>query len=209
MLQTIIIISIVSYLLGSIPWALIIVKISTKTDIREKGSGNIGAMNSYEITRKKWIGITVMLLDMGKGIAAVMFARLLTVNYFPDVFFAPIFAVLGHNFNIFLKFKGGRGLATLLGAFALINPYCIFLWVFLWVVGYFVIKRNVHVGNVTASILSPIFLWNAPDNIITMFNIMPIWFTVEYKELFAITMIIVLLRHIQPIVELIKGSKKS
>lgn len=108
------------YLLGSIPFGLVLTRLAGLGDIRSIGSGNIGATNVLR-TGNKPLAFAVLLLDSGKGAAAVLITRAL----FPEVEIAPalagVFAVLGHNFPIWLKFKGGKGVATTLGTLIALN----------------------------------------------------------------------------------------
>ena len=104
-------ISIYSYFLGSIPFGLILTKIFLKKNLRKIGSGNIGATNVFR-TGKKSLGILTLLFDGLKGYLSV----LLTINYFPEyIYFSSLLCFLGHIFPVWLKFKGGKGVAVYLG----------------------------------------------------------------------------------------------
>jgi glycerol-3-phosphate acyltransferase PlsY len=100
-------------LLGSIPTAYVLARLSTGADIRRSGSGNAGALNAYR-QLGAWAGVVVLGLDAGKGALAVYLGMVLDV---PDgvVYGAALLATLGHNFSPFLKFRGGKGAATVLG----------------------------------------------------------------------------------------------
>lgn len=113
-----ILIILINYLLGSIPFGLIIAFLVKRIDIRKFGSGNIGATNVFRIVGKKW-GVIVFILDFFKGFFAPLIAKLCLPNL-PDYFFviAVIAVVCGHNWPIFLKFKGGKGVATSVGGIA-------------------------------------------------------------------------------------------
>ena len=111
----------IGYLLGSIPFGLFFVWISGGGDVRKIGSGNIGATNVLR-TGKKWAAAATLLCDGLKGVAAVLLARQLFAADEPGIF-AAVGAVLGHMFPVWLKFKGGKGVATYLGiSFALAWP---------------------------------------------------------------------------------------
>ncbi len=200
---------VVSYLLGAVPSALLFVKLFSKKDIRDYGTGNIGAMNSYDITGKKWMGILVFLADAAKGALAVMFARWLTGNDFYAVSLAASFAVIGHNFNAFLKFKGGRGLAAAFGAIILISPIAIILWAVMWVTGYYAIKRNVHIANVIGTIGMLLLLYGTPDEMILIMKTMPFWKTDQYLVMVTVIGILILARHFKPILELMPNKKED
>ena len=104
-------IGIVSYLMGSIPFGLILTKIFLKKDIREIGSGNIGATNALR-TGNKFIGYSTLILDIVKAVIPVLYVK---VN-FPDlIYVSALCAFLGHVFPFWLKFKGGKGVATYVG----------------------------------------------------------------------------------------------
>lgn len=144
------------YILGSIPTAYLLLKISRGIDITKSGSGNVGALNSLETSKSKTIGLLVLLIDFLKG----FFVVLLITNIYPNSFIFPAIglcaAVLSHNFNPWLKFKGGRGLATAAGGCALLFPFLLVAWCILWVLLY-LYKRNIIIANFFATFLS-IFL---------------------------------------------------
>ena len=104
-------IGIISYLMGSIPFGYILTKIFLKKDIREIGSGNIGATNALR-TGNKLIGYSTLLLDVIKAILPVLYVK---INYPELIYIASLCAFLGHVFPIWLKFKGGKGVATYVG----------------------------------------------------------------------------------------------
>ena len=142
-----------SYLLGSIPFGLILTKLFTKTDIRKKGSGNIGATNVIR-SGSKILGVITLILDSFKGYLSVI----ITINIFPEYFYLSCLMVfLGHVFSIWLKFKGGKGVATYLGvlfAFDFILPA---IFVISWAV-ITLISRYVSVGSIISSFI--VLLYN-------------------------------------------------
>ncbi len=147
-----------SYLLGSIPFGYLLVRIFCGEDIRSGGSGNIGATNVAR--RSPVLGVVTLLLDAGKGVAAVLLAKAFFADQHENLLLATaaFFAVLGHLFPIWLKFSGGKGVATGLGSFALIAPksiVCMF-GIFVVVVA---ISRYVSLGSVAAAALLPILAW--------------------------------------------------
>ena len=111
-----IILLLVSFLLGSIPFGYIIARLASGIDIRKHGSGNIGATNVVRVLGKKW-GILVFILDLAKGmLGPCLFAYFLDDPNHTLILLSAILAVSGHNWTPFLKFKGGKGVATSLGA---------------------------------------------------------------------------------------------
>ena len=119
------IIGIISYLMGSIPFGLILTKIFLKKDIREIGSGNIGATNALR-TGNKLIGYSTLILDVIKAVIPVLYVK---IN-FPDmIYISALCAFLGHVFPVWLKFKGGKGVATYLGILFALSLQLSFLFI--------------------------------------------------------------------------------
>jgi acyl phosphate:glycerol-3-phosphate acyltransferase len=139
--------AILSYLIGSFPTAYVIGKRARNIDISRSGSGNIGARNAYEVTGSKSIGISVGAIDILKG----FIVTLVSTNAFGLAIglTAAFFVVLGHNYSIFMKFKGGRGLATGAGALLVLQP----LTVPVYLATYFVF-RKLGLGLYLASVLA-------------------------------------------------------
>jgi acyl phosphate:glycerol-3-phosphate acyltransferase len=152
-----------SYLLGSIPFGYLLVRVFCGEDVRSSGSGNIGATN---VARKSpALGIATLLLDASKGIAAVLLTKSLFAEPHEKLLLttAAFFAVLGHLFPLWLKFRGGKGMATGLGSFALIAPKSILCMVGVFVV-VVVIFRYVSLGSVVAAVLLPILAWRLHES---------------------------------------------
>src|SRR3981081_664859 len=148
----------VSYVLGSIPFGYVLVQIFKHEDVRSSGSGNIGATN---VARKSpALGIATLLLDAAKGLAAVLLARVLVSGPTQkDIMTtAAFFAVLGHLFPVWLKFRGGKGVATSLGAFILLTPKSILCMVVLFLI-IAVAFRYVSLGSIAVSAAFPLLAW--------------------------------------------------
>ena len=124
----IIVISILSYLMGSIPFGFILTKIFLKKDIRDIGSGNIGATNTLR-TGNKTLGYGTLFLDVIKAVIPVIYVKL---NYPDYIFIASLCVFLGHVFPIWLKFKGGKGVATYIGILFSINLTIGFVFLGVW-----------------------------------------------------------------------------
>ncbi|CEA00544.1 Glycerol-3-phosphate acyltransferase [Jeotgalicoccus saudimassiliensis] len=149
-MYTVILLLIFSYLFGSIPFSLLISKSFYKIDLREHGSGNVGTTNTFRILGKK-AGIVVLILDMMKGAIPVWVAMLVSTDIdFPVIIFGVV-AAIGHVYSIFLKFKGGKAVATGGGAILAANPI-----IFLILVTTFLItlkvSKYVSLGSVFAAI---------------------------------------------------------
>lgn len=145
----------VGYLLGSIPFGLIITRIAGLGDIRDIGSGNIGATNALR-TGNKWVAGATFLGDMGKGAAAVILAR----QFGPDLAVIAAFgALVGHLFPIWLKFKGGKGISTYIGILLALAWPVGLLFCATWL-AVAVIFRMSSLSALVASLLSPVyFVW--------------------------------------------------
>jgi len=150
--------AVVSYLLGSIPFGYLLVRVFTGDDVRASGSGNIGATN---VARKSPVlGIATLILDAAKGLAAVWFVgkAFASPHHHLLMTLAGLFAVCGHLFPVWLKFHGGKGVATSLGAFLLLTPKSI-----LCMVGIFVLLavafRYVSLGSIAVAAAFPLLVW--------------------------------------------------
>jgi acyl phosphate:glycerol-3-phosphate acyltransferase len=147
------IITLGSYLLGSIPFGFILTKIFLKKDIRNIGSGNIGATNALR-TGNKFLGYATLILDITKAILPVLYVKF---NYPDYIFIASLGAFLGHVFPVWLKFKGGKGVATYVGILFSINLILGLIFVVSWVI-IFVISKYSSLSSLAASLIVPIYL---------------------------------------------------
>jgi glycerol-3-phosphate acyltransferase PlsY len=195
---------VLGYLIGAIPSAFLIIKLFAKKDILSDGTGNAGAMNSYEVTGKKYIGIMVFLADLLKGILAVIIGSLISQGDFLIIGITAAWSVIGHNFNFFFGLKGGRGLATTTGVFFALNPYPVIAWVLVWLASYYIIRKNVHIANAAACLGAPLMMFSTNNQLIALMNIQQIPDLFQLKILVTVLSFIILLRHIQPLKELVK-----
>ena len=139
--------------MGSIPFGLILTKTFLKKDIREVGSGNIGATNVLR-TGNKSIGYLTLVLDILKAIIPVIYVKF---NYPDYLFISSLCAFLGHVFPIWLKFKGGKGVATYLGILFAINIYFGVIFITIWLI-IFVLSKYSSLSSLVASLSIPIYL---------------------------------------------------
>ena len=139
------------YLLGSIPFGLLLTRFSGRGDLREIGSGNIGATNVLR-TGSKGLAVLTLLLDAAKGAAAVLIAQL----YWPEgVLFAAAGAMIGHLYPVWLRFKGGKGVATLLGVIAPLLPVAAIIYALVWI-GLLLVLRISSVAGMAAAASAPL-----------------------------------------------------
>ncbi len=148
---------ILSYLIGSIPFGYLIVQLKKGLDVRSVGSGNTGATNVMRAAGRSGAVLT-LILDVAKGYSAVFFASLLMQNEARGIALSALAAILGHVLPIYLRFKGGKGVATGVGIFLYLStiPILIALVVFLIVVG---LSRYVSLGSMLGAASFPIFYY--------------------------------------------------
>ena len=146
-------IGIVCYLMGSIPFGFILTKIFLKKDIRKIGSGNIGATNALR-TGNKIIGYSTLILDILKAVVPVIYVK---IFYQDLLYIASLCAFLGHVFPIWLKFKGGKGVATYVGILFTINFYLGIVFTISWCVTFFVSKFS-SLSSLVGALSVPVYL---------------------------------------------------
>ncbi len=143
---------ILAYILGSIPTSYLMGKFIKKIDIRDFGSGNVGATNALRVLGTK-IGIITLIIDIGKGILAVFMGKIIVAEPSNIVLIAfGLFAILGHIFTIFLKFKGGKGVATSAGVFIALSPLAVGIALIVFVLTVW-ISKYVSLGSILAALV--------------------------------------------------------
>jgi glycerol-3-phosphate acyltransferase PlsY len=204
-------ICIIFYLIGSVPFAYLIIKFRFNKDVTKEGSGNVGTLNSYEITGSKSVGVYVLILDILKGIIPsllMVFVFKLPLLY---VSLPLILLVAGHNFSVWLKFKGGRGLATSAGIAIVINVFMLIIWCVVYYGVYRITKKNIHIANVVATVLMPVIAI-IPGEFFLKFNY-GYSESPEFVSLFfafwSILSLLILLKHIEPLLTLLKQNRKN
>jgi len=173
----IIVISILSYLMGSIPFGFILTKIFLKKDIRGIGSGNIGATNALR-TGNKSLGYGTLFLDVIKAVIPVIYVKL---NYPDYIFIASLCTFLGHVFPIWLKFKGGKGVATYVGILFSINLTIGFIFIGVWFFT-FLISKYSSLSSLFGSLSIPIYLFFFTNQNLVFFSIMFILIFYTHRE---------------------------
>jgi glycerol-3-phosphate acyltransferase PlsY len=156
--MTWLLIVVLSYLLGSVPWGYLFAR-SKRIDIRQQGSGNIGAANVARVMGKRW-GYLVFLCDFFKGFLAVRLGTMIAAYFLADLVLAGVIAgvacVLGHDYPIWLRFKGGKGIATLAGAVLALLPPAVFVSFGVVWVAVFLIGRYTSLASISATIALPV-----------------------------------------------------
>ncbi len=195
------------YLLGSFPTAYLILKKTNGLDITKNGSGNVGAMNSYEITNSKFFGILVLLIDALKGLLSTYLVLLILPVEFIYPAIALLFAIFSHCFNPWLKFKGGRGLATAAGGLILIFPFLLVIWLVVWII-FFLMKKDIIFANVSATVMSLLLVFSSIN--IAFKYTFPQAESYQGVILFSIALLIIIfVKHIEPLKDFLKNSKIS
>jgi acyl phosphate:glycerol-3-phosphate acyltransferase len=148
---------VIAYLLGGIPFGFLLVKLTRGTDVRESGSGNIGATNVLRTTGRA-AGVATLALDIAKGFVAVWLAAKLTDDAPEWTSLAALAVMAGHAFPVFLKFQGGKAVATFIGAFAYLTPLPLAAVLLLFVVTV-AVTRYISAASILAAATFPFGVW--------------------------------------------------
>ncbi|MDA1353156.1 MAG: glycerol-3-phosphate 1-O-acyltransferase PlsY [bacterium] len=182
-----------AYLLGAIPFSVIIARLKG-IDLRKVGSGNLGATNVFRNLGAKW-GVMVFCLDAFKAGLPTAVAIYLVPNQYAAHICVGLIAVLGHSFSVFAKFKGGKGVACAAGVLAVIAPH-VFMVVFCVVIALIASTRIVSVGSIGGAILMPLLLW--------------VWqYPTPYLIVMSLLSIFVIIKHRTNIQRLLKGTENK
>ena len=207
--QNIIIFLILSFIIGSIPFGLVIVKISGYGDIRKIGSGNIGATNVLR-TGNKLIAALTLILDISKSFIIIYLAQ---INFKPIIteellitllLSVGLLSILGHMFSPFLLFKGGKGIATAAGILLFLSWPCALLTLLVWLLFATIFKTS-SLGALTASISAPLFFWSLKEVVNT--GLLPNSLRISNIEIYIVLIIVILIwiKHNPNIKRIIKG----
>lgn len=194
------------YVVGSFPTAYLLVRWKSRIDIRNVGSGNVGTLNSFLVTRSWLVGGIVLVADILKGAGAALIAAGLANGSMLHAALAGISATAGHNYPVWLGFRGGRGLAPAAGAALVVYWLIVPAWLVLWTVS-FAFIRSVNPANAMASGLLLIAGAVVPAEAYGCFgggpdNGLIRWFTVALMG-------VILLRHRDPLKEFCTQRKRS
>ena len=182
---------ILSYLIGSIPFGLILSYAGGLGDIRKIGSGNIGATNVFRKSKK--LAVITLILDSLKGFVSVMLAKNLSSDQ-AFVFMSALFSIIGHMFPVWLSFKGGKGVATLLGSIMFIEYKFVIYFALFWIT-VFIIFRYSSLSSIisTTSIMLLVYTHYSASESIT----------------FLVISLLIIVQHIENIVRIIKGKENK
>jgi len=194
------------YIIGSVPTAYLLVKWKSQADIRTAGTGNVGAMNTFDMTSSKLLGFSVFFIDMMKGVVATQLSGMIFARDFWIIGASGLGAVLGHNYPVWLKFRGGRGLATAVGVTLFIGWIVVPIWGLVWTIHH-AISRNIHVANITASLLTPLILVLCPQQVLSA--VLPTSTNAnDFVLLVSMLLLLVILRHLDYVRGLVKSGSQ-
>ncbi len=170
-------VALISYLFGSIPFGFLLSKIFLNIDIRKIGSGNIGATNALR-TGNKIIAYSTLILDILKAIIPVLYIKF---YYQEFIFIAALCAFLGHVFPIWLKFKGGKGVATYIGILTSINIIFGLVFGTIWIIVYFISKYS-SLASILSSLSIPTYILLMNQNNLIFYFIMFVLIFYTHRE---------------------------
>lgn len=199
--------AIVGYLLGSFPTAYIILKKKKGIDIRDVGSGNVGAMNSYEVTNSKLLGLSVFVIDFLKGLVPVLFFTYVLHFSFSLASISLLFSVFSHCFNPWLQFKGGKGLATATGGISYLFFPLLIMWIIIWFTT-FLFKKDILLSNILATVFSLLLSLIIAQELLDFAFPKPVLVS-ELLLFISAGLIIIFIKHIEPLNELLSKKNKK
>jgi len=194
-----------SYLVGSIPVGYFVVRKKADVDILDSGSRRAGGYNAFIVTNSKVTGVLVGVLDAVKGLVPVLAAGWIFPQSFLHAGMALFGAITGHNYPVWTKFKGGRGLATAAGGMITLGLSFAVVWCVIWAVTKVVLKRDILVSNLTAIFMTPLLIWSLPWEWVGRFVGMQTdhWTFIFFS---CILSMILLLGHLDVVHDVWKGS---
>ena len=193
------------YAIGSVPFAYLIAHRHHGIDIRSHGSGNVGARNVFEVTSSKQTAILVLVLDMMKGLIPMIFLR----TFWTDQLVLIPFAcgiVLGHCYPVWLRFRGGRGLASAAGILLAISPETLVVWLLMyWLTSQ--IKPQVHLNAMAALVVVAFLIVSIPDSALHTVNLWHLDPSVIRGVVLAL-FVVLFSTHFKPVLEFARGVRE-
>jgi len=164
------------------------------------GSGNVGTMNAFEVTNSRSLGVAILVVDMVKGVIPVFISMTIWQAEFSVASISGVGAIVGHNYPVWLKFRGGRGLATAAGVMLVLGPLFVVIWCLLWTASY-LISKHIHLSSILASVLGPIPAVALPGRLLDA--VLPSYASAPgFSFLVVVCCTLILLRHFDAVREL-------
>ncbi len=198
---------IIGYLFGSFPTAFLLIKRIKKIDILNKGSGNSGTINAYRVSGSKSIGLLVLIIDLLKGIIPILIVKYLFNYNFELLAITAFSVVLGHCFSVWLKFNGGKGIATAAGALLIISPFILIIWGIIWLIS-FTYKKNVHLASIASSILTSAISFSSANILIKYSHPKPLT-TLSFSISITLIFLLILIKHYETIISFFGRNNKK
>lgn len=198
--------AVLGYVLGSFPTAYLLVQWKSNIDIRKAGSGNVGTLNSYEVTNSKAVGAGVLVVDLLKGVLAVFLVKVAISTEFSVLALGGIAVVVGHNYPVWLGFKGGRGLATAAGVMLMLGWLLVPIWMATWFFGN-KISKDVNIGNAIGTIGVLLVGLLTPWSLLSR-TIPDSTSVLEFRSFVVALVLVILARLVEPVREYIVNQKK-
>lgn len=197
----------IGYIIGSFPTAYVLLQKTHGIDITQNGSGNVGAMNSFNVSKSKRIAFYVFLIDASKGFLSSLTAYYFVEGTFIITIAALIAAVFAHCYSPWLKFKGGRGLATAAGGAFFISLPVLLIWALNWTAIY-LFSKSIHLGSFMATIFTAVSSF-ALSQLLIMYSFIKPYSLEQFSYTVSVLMLIILSKHIIPMKDYIKTFKNN
>jgi glycerol-3-phosphate acyltransferase PlsY len=191
------------YAIGAFPTALLFARMHGLSSLEDQSPPITDQPISslWRTTNRAWVDIVINSIDVAKGFLAVHVGMAISGGTFLAPALAGFFAILGHNYNLFVKARYGRGLPAMAGVAAAMNPLPIAVFFVCWLTGYFVIRRNYYVGLLTATFATPILMYTAPELLVKTFMRVPLEKVSQFTIFVVLLAVQVFVRHIEPMRE--------
>lgn len=194
---------VLGYAIGTFPTALVFARLHGLSSWEDQPVSTedqpITAL--WRRTQHQWAHILIGAVDVAKGFLAVQAGMAFGGGTFIAPALAGFFAILGHNYNLFVKARYGRGLPIVAGVMAAINPVPLAVFMLCWLTGFFVIRKNYYIGLMTAIFATPILLYTAPELLVKTFMRVPLEKVSLFTIFVALLAVQVFVRHIEPMRE--------
>lgn len=186
-----ILIFVLSYLIGAVPFSSLMLRTLFRKDITQTGSTSAGAMNAYRVSKKLSVGILVFLFDLLKAITPILIIPRFCSFSYTMLLVITFGVLLGHKFNVFLKFKGGVGLSSAFGIIAMVNLLPAIYWIGAWIFSY-IHKKDMNQSIIFATVMCIVLSLLTSDSIYSSFSVYVVITHLQLLFLVLITNVLIL-----------------